>query len=119
MELVCIVCPNGCLLQAEKTADGVQVTGNKCKRGIAFAIEELTAPKRSLTSTVATRFPDMPVVPVRTDGDVPKEKLFELMIYLKMLRTERRYKAGEILSTNALGTGVNIIITCDMEEAEK
>jgi len=55
MELVCIVCPNGCVLQAENTPDGVQVTGNKCKRGIAFAIEELTAPKRSLTTTVATR----------------------------------------------------------------
>lgn len=116
MELVCIVCPNGCLLQADQTAEGVQVTGNKCKRGIAFAVEELTAPKRSLTSTVATCFADMPVVPVRTDGEVPKEKIFALMAYLKTLRAERRYKTGEVLAADALNTGVNIIVTCDMED---
>jgi CxxC motif-containing protein len=114
MEVVCIVCPNGCLLQAEQTPEGIKVSGNKCKRGAAFAIEELTAPKRSLTTTVATCFKDMPVVPVRTDGEIPKEKIFELMSFLKTLRAERRYKMGEILASDILGTGVNIIVTCDM-----
>lgn len=115
MELVCIVCPNGCVLDVQKTPEGIKVTGNKCKRGIAFATEELTAPKRSLTTTVATAYSDMPVVPVRTDGEIPKEKIFELMSYLKTVRAQRRYKSGEVICKDALGTGVNIIITIDME----
>ncbi|MDD3946438.1 MAG: DUF1667 domain-containing protein [Clostridia bacterium] len=116
MRLVCIVCPNGCVLEAEKTPEGIKVTGNKCKRGIAFATEELTAPKRSLTTTVATVYPDMPVVPVRTDGEIPKEKIFDLMAYLKKVKADKRYRAGEVICKDAMGLGADIIITIDMIE---
>lgn len=116
MQMVCIVCPNGCVLDVQKTADGIKVANNKCKRGIAFAIEELTAPKRSVTSTVATIFEDMPVVPVRTDGEIPKEAILPLMSYLKTVCVDTRLKVGDIICKDVLGTGVNIIITMDMED---
>lgn len=116
MQLVCIVCPNGCVLEVEKTSDGVKVSGNKCKRGIAFATEELIAPKRSLTTTVATIYPDLPVVPVRTSKEIPKEKLFELMAYLKTVKANKRYKTGEVICPNALDTGADILVTIDMED---
>jgi CxxC motif-containing protein len=90
------------------------VTGNKCKRGEAFAVEEMTAPKRSVTSTVATAFADMPVVSVRTDGEIDKSRVFELMKYLKTVKADKRLKAGDILCANVLGTGVDLIITTDM-----
>ena len=32
-EMICINCPIGCQLIAEKTADGFKVTGNICPRG--------------------------------------------------------------------------------------
>ena len=32
MELVCIECPRGCLLSAEKTEGGVSVSGNFCPK---------------------------------------------------------------------------------------
>ena len=116
MQLVCIVCPNGCVLEVEKTDEGVIVSNNKCKRGIAFATEEVTAPKRSLTTTVKTVYKDFPVVPVRTNGEIAKEVIPALMAYLKTVRAQKRYKAGEVICKNVLDTGIDIIITIDMEE---
>lgn len=51
-ELTCIVCPIGCRLSVEDAADGeLLVTGNRCPRGAAYAVEEIRAPKRVVTAT--------------------------------------------------------------------
>ncbi len=51
-ELTCIVCPIGCRLSVEDAADGeLQVTGNRCPRGAAYAVEEIRSPKRVVTAT--------------------------------------------------------------------
>ena len=63
-ELTCIGCPRGCTLKIERDGDGWSVTGNTCPRGREFAISEMTAPKRTICSTVRTAFPDAPVLPV-------------------------------------------------------
>ena len=62
--ILCIVCPNGCRLNAEKSAEGsgYAISGNKCKRGIDFAIAEITNPTRTLTTTVRTSFSGVPAV---------------------------------------------------------
>ncbi|NLT12604.1 MAG: DUF1667 domain-containing protein [Clostridiaceae bacterium] len=49
-ELTCIVCPTGCRLRVD--IDTLTVTGNQCKRGLKYGLEELTAPRRTVTSTV-------------------------------------------------------------------
>ena len=79
-ELVCIGCPRGCQLKIEKNnRDEWVVTGNTCKRGEAFAISEMTAPKRTICSVVKTAFPETPVLPVRVSADIPKERIFDVM----------------------------------------
>jgi len=113
-ELICIVCPNGCHLQVEKNGDDIVVKNNKCKRGICFAIKETLNPVRSVTSTVATVFPALPVVPVRTNGEIPKSKIMELMKLINSIKLDRPYKMGEVVYKNALDTGVDIIVTTDM-----
>ena len=50
-EMICIVCPRGCHL---KVNDNNEVSGNFCPRGAKYAIEEITCPKRYITSTVRT-----------------------------------------------------------------
>lgn len=60
-EMTCITCPNGCTLQIEEVEGILHVTGNKCKRGEAFAIAELTHPMRTICSTVRTIYPEVPV----------------------------------------------------------
>ena len=51
-ELICIVCPKGCHLTAEQTAEGWQITGFGCPRGQQYGIAEMTNPTRVVTSTV-------------------------------------------------------------------
>lgn len=53
-ELTCISCPLGCPLKVELDESGrvVSVTGNTCKRGEEYGKKEVTAPTRTVTSTV-------------------------------------------------------------------
>lgn len=116
-KMICIVCPNGCRLEAETVNGEAVVKGNKCIRGIAFAKEELTAPKRSLTTTVATIFKEMPVVSVRTKGELPKERVLDAMIELNKIKLDKKYKVGDVIVTSILNTGIDVIVTTDMYKA--
>ena len=115
MDMVCIVCPNGCRLNVENANGEITVVGAKCKRGEAFAKTELTCPTRSVTSSVKTTVADYPVVSVRTDGEIPKDKIFELIAVLSKFTLDKKVPIGTILISNVLGTGVNIITTTEME----
>jgi CxxC motif-containing protein len=110
-ELVCIVCPNGCSLRVERSASGFSVSGNLCKRGKAFAVSEVTDPRRSVTSTVRTSFAEIPVLPVRTAGDIPKTAIDSLMRLLAGIRVDKKLGIGEAVVKDALGLGVDVIIT--------
>ena len=118
-ELLCIVCPNGCRLTVEETRDAVgapacTVSGNQCKRGVDFALAEITNPVRSLTTTVRTAFPGVPVLPVRTAGEIPKGKIRELMDLLNALTIDRPLGIGEAAAKNALGLGIDVIVTSNV-----
>jgi len=114
--ILCIVCPNGCRLSAEKSTkgSGYAISGNKCKRGIDFAIAEMTNPMRTLTTTIRTSFPGVPVLPVRTAGEIPKGKIREAMNCLNAITVSRPLGIGEIVAENVLGLGVDIIVTSDI-----
>jgi CxxC motif-containing protein len=95
-EFICITCPAGCRLEAALAADGtLQISGNGCKRGEIYARAELTHPMRSLTSTVRTVFPHCPMLPVRTEQDIPKEKLPGVMERLASVVIEKPIGTGE------------------------
>lgn len=114
-ELTCIVCPMGCTLRV--TMDGgkfVSVTGNNCPRGAKYAETEMTAPRRVLTSTVRVSGGHLPLCPVRTKGDIPKELLFEAMRQLDTLCVQAPVKIGQVLVEDLCGTGVPVIATRDI-----
>ncbi|GHU82299.1 molybdopterin oxidoreductase [Spirochaetia bacterium] len=113
-ELVCVVCPNGCRLRADISGGEIAVSGNKCKRGIAFARAEITNPTRTLTTTVRTSFPGIPVLPVRTDGEIPKGKIRELMGFLNTITVKSPLGIGSIVAEDALGLGIDIIATSNV-----
>lgn len=110
-EMVCIVCPNGCSLQAELQDGQWKVTGNRCKRGETFAVTELTNPRRTISSTAATVFEAVPVVPVRVSGEIPKERIFDVMREINQIVVKTRVKRGDVLIENVLGLGADIIAT--------
>jgi CxxC motif-containing protein len=92
--------------------------GNKCLKGIHFAKTELTSPARSLTTTVRTSFPEMPVLPVSTSGEVPKEKIPEIIRALAKVTVTERIGIGETVVANISGTGCGIIATSNMLKGE-
>ena len=49
-ELICIVCPRGCHLTVDTELE--KVTGNTCKRGEIYGLNEVKNPTRIVTSTV-------------------------------------------------------------------
>lgn len=77
--MTCIICPRGCQL-AVQAGDPPIVSGNSCPRGEEYALNELTHPMRTLTSTVRVRKADGTIgrISVKSNGEIPKEDLFPL-----------------------------------------
>ncbi len=113
-ELTCIVCPRSCKLQVEQDIGGVTVTGNGCKRGAAFAESEMTDPKRTVCSTVATVFPEAPVLPVRVSDEIPKDRIFDVMREINRMVVSSRVGRGDTVIPNVLSLGVDVIATSDL-----
>jgi len=110
-EMTCIVCPLGCQLTLQPEGDTFAVTGNKCPRGKKYAIEEMTAPKRVITSTVAVEEGLYPVISVKTEAPVPKELIFEVMEDLSEVMMSAPVAVGDVVIENVRGTGVNVVAT--------
>ncbi|MEN6594896.1 MAG: DUF1667 domain-containing protein [Clostridiaceae bacterium] len=110
-EIVCIVCPNGCRIHCTPKEGGYAFSGNKCKRGVAYAEAELIRPMRSLTSSVKTVFPDSPVVSVRTDGEIEKSRIPDVLTALGKVTLDHPVEMGDVIIPNVCNTGVNMICT--------
>ena len=113
-QLVCIGCPRGCRLTIDEKDGEYIVTGNTCPRGKEFAISEMTAPKRTICSTVKTAFPDVPVLPVIVSDDIPREKIFDVMREINAVTLKERIGRGDAVIKNVLGLGVDVIATSDL-----
>lgn len=105
-EMICIVCPKGCRLSV---SDAMEVTGNGCPRGKDYAITELTAPTRVLTSTVQISGGLHPRLPVRTSKPIPKGAMFEVMDLIGQIRAAAPIALGTVLAENILNTGADLI----------
>lgn len=112
-QLTCIVCPNGCRLTASRAETGeVTAAGGLCPKGEAFARAELTNPTRTLTTTVRTRGAELPALPVRTEGEIPKGCLFQAIAALAQVEVSPPVACGQVVVKDLLGTGVDVIATC-------
>ncbi len=114
-ELDCIVCPLSCklIIQLENN-NIISVTGNSCPRGEVYAKEELTAPKRMLTSTVKIQNAILPLLPVVSDEPLPKEKVQECARFLRSVTVKSPVKQNDVICSNILNLGVNILSSRDM-----
>ena len=120
--LTCIICPMGCSMEVEveTDADGhkkvLSVKDNGCKRGEQYAAKELQNPTRTLTSTIKVNGGVLPVVPVKTAGEVPKNMLLQCMEVVRRASCKAPVKRGDILLYDLLGTGINVIACADVEK---
>jgi CxxC motif-containing protein len=139
-ELVCISCPLGCRLTVtwEDESD-ITVRGNRCAKGESYAREEVLAPKRVVTATVAVAAPagaaaaagepqDIPAtavwaaasiprrLPVKTNAPLLKEHIPQLLNNLYALEVEPPLRCGDVLMEDIAGTGVNLVASRSLKE---
>ena len=114
--ITCIGCPSGCQITITKIGEEFQIEGNECKRGEEYAIQEFTAPKRVLTTTILIKKGILPLIPVRSDKPLPKERLFDCMQYLSSVEVSAPIKMGQILVENILQLDGNIIASRNLDE---
>jgi CxxC motif-containing protein len=117
-EFICVTCPVGCSIQAEVEGESlIGIRGQACQRGEAFVREELTAPRRMLTTTVRVNGGRLPLVPVRSNVPVPKGLMFEIARALREVELQAPVADHQMVLENALGSGVNVVTSRGMDAA--
>ena len=112
-KLTCIICPNGCQLTVD---DDLNVTGNKCLRGVEYGKQEVTDPRRTVTSTVRIDSKVFAVCPVKTNGTVRKDAIFEVMKVVNQTHIKAPVYIGDVLVKDIAGTGVDLVSTREILE---
>ncbi|MCL2194107.1 MAG: DUF1667 domain-containing protein [Treponema sp.] len=116
-ELTCIICPAGCPLLV---ASAEQITGNRCPRGVVYAREETSAPKRMVTATCAAVFDkgadDRNLyaprrVPVKTSSPCPREKIPALLADIYDTKVALPVKLGDVIISDWNGSGLDVVAT--------
>ena len=121
LSLTCIICPMGCSMEVEveTNASGqkkvLSVKDNGCKRGEQYAVKELQNPTRTLTTTIKVEGGELPLVPVKTAGEVPKASLLQCMEVVRRASCKAPVKRGDVLIYDLLGTGVNVVACADIK----
>ena len=112
--ITCTKCSIGCRVFVEAADEQFSFSGNQCEKGVEFAKTETVSPARSITTTVRTAFPRIPVLPVRTNGEVPKEKVREIIHELSKIVITEKIGIGGIVAADISGTGCDVIATSDI-----
>jgi len=113
--MTCILCPNGCELHVtwaeEPSPATVSVDGNLCPKGLTYAIDELTHPMRTLTTSVRVRDGVQRLASVKTTTTIPRDALPVVRSALRSIELRAPVAIGDVVLPDAAGTGVDVIVT--------
>jgi CxxC motif-containing protein len=113
---LCIGCPLGCRVELDEAQGEVlEVRGNSCKKGEEFARQEHIDPRRMVTTTVTVTGALWPRLPVKTSGAVPKAMVADVCRTLRQVRVHAPVTLGDVVMSDVLGTGIDVVATRDME----
>jgi CxxC motif-containing protein len=108
----------GCQLTVTVDGENVTVEGNTCPRGAVYGKKEVTAPTRTVTSTVVVEGGELPRVSVKTATDIPKGMIFAVMEEIRAARVTAPVHIGDVIIANAAGSGADVIATKTVRKAE-
>jgi len=116
MKIICVVCPISCNIEVTLKGDEIlNVKNNLCERGKVYAIEEITTPKRMLTTTVNVKKGHILFLPVKTATPIPKDLIFPCMEVLKDVIVKTPIHKGNVIVKNILGKGINVVSSRSVE----
>ena len=120
-EFTCIVCPNGCDITVETVESTKErvcendrpyvITGAACKRGEAYVLQELTDPRRTISTSVLVKNGEMPLVSVRLTRPIPLEKIPQAVREIHCLTPQAPVYSGDVLIKGLLGHDCDVIAT--------
>jgi CxxC motif-containing protein len=117
-ELICTACPLGCALSVRVKGGQVrEVTGYRCRKGVAYAEQEIRSPRRTVTTTVRLQGARFDLLPVRTSGSVPRDLAPEVVRSASRVVARAPVRLGEIVLADVSGTGANLVATRSAELA--
>ena len=109
-EVTCIMCPLGCSVEVQIDGQEVSVKkGCRCKEGMKFVKMEAIFPGRILTTTMKTDNPEIPLLPVRSNKEIPKDQIMTCMGEISRHQVSGALKIGQPVIENILGLGVDIV----------
>jgi CxxC motif-containing protein len=117
-EIICIVCPAGCRIRVRgDDPEKLDITGNECKKGIEYALKETIDPRRTLITTVQLHHGRLRRLPVRTNQEIPKPSIFPCMEVINRTVVEAPVAIGQVIITDILGTGADVVATRSIAKA--
>lgn len=111
-EIICVVCPSSCRVSV--TGDGGtirEVSGFACKRGEEYARSEYLSPVRILTSIAKAEGYVSPVISVRSDRPIPRDKQFECVEAIRKIVVKTPFTVGRVVIEDIFGCGANIVLS--------
>jgi len=116
VQIICIECPLACRIRliVDESGEIAELADYQCKIGKKYAEQEYKSPERVLTTTVRTTNSVRRLLPVRSDKPVPKDMLKPCIQFLANTRVEPRLRIGDVVTSNILATGADIVVTDDL-----
>lgn len=112
----CIICPNGCEIEAQIEGDQIlSISGGLCAKGKVYVKSELTAPKRTIASSVVVEGGELPLASVRLTAPIPKERIKDAMEAIRQVKVQAPVLAGTVVIKSLLGYDSDVIITRNVE----
>ena len=114
-EFICVVCPNGCAIDAEFVKGLpprlVSASGAECKRGKAWIEQEIEQPMRAIASNVPVVGGDCINASVRTNRPIPLDKIQDVMAAIRSQTLVAPVSIGHVVIANPAGADTDIIVT--------
>lgn len=114
-EFVCVVCPNGCLIEAEFTEQKpprlLNFSGQQCQRGASWIKQEIENPMRTFSTNVLVKNGVYITASVRTTKPVPLGLVMPVLGEIRKIRAEAPLRIGQVLLSHPAGADTDIIVT--------
>jgi len=90
---------------------GIMVDGSGCIKGHDYAEQRAEDTAGILTTTVRTKFPDIPVIAVKSEKPIEKKAVSDVMHEINAFVIDTELGTGDTLIEDVAHTGVRIIVT--------
>jgi CxxC motif-containing protein len=114
-KFICVVCPNGCVIDAEFIPGSkpklISFANAGCSKGERWIKQEIETPMRTISTSVLVKGGDYVCASVRTKTPIPLERVMDVMDALKDIVIEAPVHIGQTIISSPAGIDAEIIAT--------